>query len=101
MIRSTCRPAIFPASFVACRCESLKYAGTVTTALLTLRPRKLSAVSFILVSVWLETFVGLSFSPCEVCTQASPLSARTISNGTMLCRCFTSSNCRPISRFVP
>ena len=28
-------PAMRPASFVACRCASLKYAGTVTTALLT------------------------------------------------------------------
>mmetsp|Transcript_14824 Transcript_14824/g.25301 ORF Transcript_14824/g.25301 Transcript_14824/m.25301 type:complete len:228 (+) Transcript_14824:975-1658(+) len=48
MIRSTSKPAIFPASLVACRCESLKYAGTVTTALLTSRPRNPSAVSFIL-----------------------------------------------------
>ena len=27
MMRSTCRPAILPASFVACRCVSSKYAG--------------------------------------------------------------------------
>mmetsp|Transcript_30846 Transcript_30846/g.73566 ORF Transcript_30846/g.73566 Transcript_30846/m.73566 type:complete len:213 (+) Transcript_30846:245-883(+) len=39
MIRGTSRPAIFPASLVACRCASLKYAGTVTTAWPTLRPR--------------------------------------------------------------
>ena len=32
MILLTSRPAIFPASLVACRCESLKYAGTVMTA---------------------------------------------------------------------
>uniref|UniRef100_A0A1B0BJQ7 Uncharacterized protein n=1 Tax=Glossina palpalis gambiensis TaxID=67801 RepID=A0A1B0BJQ7_9MUSC len=35
IILNTFRPAIAPASFVACRCESLKYAGTVTTASLT------------------------------------------------------------------
>ena len=37
-----------PASLVAWRCESLKYAGTVTTALFTVVPRYTSAVSFIL-----------------------------------------------------
>ena len=35
----TLRPAILPASFVACRCESLKYAGTVMTASVTFSPR--------------------------------------------------------------
>ncbi|KAF4390148.1 hypothetical protein G4B88_005066 [Cannabis sativa] len=35
MILNTFNPEIAPASFVACRCESLKYAGTVTTAFLT------------------------------------------------------------------
>ena len=39
MIRLTLRPAILPASLVACRCESLKYAGTVTTASVTVVPR--------------------------------------------------------------
>ena len=39
MIRSTSRPAILPASLVAWRCESLKYAGTVTTAFSTECPR--------------------------------------------------------------
>lgn len=41
--------AMRPASLVACLCESLKYAGTVTTAFPTGRPKKLSAVSFIFV----------------------------------------------------
>src|SRR5438445_473204 len=31
MMRITSRPATCPASFVACRCASLKYAGTVMT----------------------------------------------------------------------
>ncbi|KAF9810871.1 hypothetical protein SFRURICE_005297 [Spodoptera frugiperda] len=39
MILSTLRPAMAPASLVACRCESLKYAGTVMTASRTEVPR--------------------------------------------------------------
>ena len=39
MMRSTFRPAIFPASLVAWRWESSKYAGTVTTASVTGSPR--------------------------------------------------------------
>ncbi len=39
MMRSTSRPAILPASFVAWRWESLKYAGTVMTACVTFSPR--------------------------------------------------------------
>ena len=35
IILKTSSPAIFPASLVACLCASLKYAGTVITALLT------------------------------------------------------------------
>ena len=39
MIRFTSRPAILPASLVACLCASLKYAGTVITASVTFSPR--------------------------------------------------------------
>ncbi len=39
MMRSTFRPAICPASLVACRCASLKYAGTVITASVIFSPR--------------------------------------------------------------
>lgn len=39
MIRKTFIPAIWPASFVAVRWESLKYAGTVMTAFLIFWPR--------------------------------------------------------------
>mmetsp|Transcript_853 Transcript_853/g.3333 ORF Transcript_853/g.3333 Transcript_853/m.3333 type:complete len:480 (-) Transcript_853:793-2232(-) len=45
MILSTSRPAIFPASLVACLWESLKYAGTVMTALSTLSFKNLDASS--------------------------------------------------------
>ena len=39
MMRLTSRPATLPASFVAWRWSSLKYAGTVITALSTVSPR--------------------------------------------------------------
>ena len=39
IILSTSRPAILPASLVACLCASLKYAGTVITALVTFSPK--------------------------------------------------------------
>ena len=39
IIRNTFKPAISPAFFVACLSESLKYAGTVITALCTGCPR--------------------------------------------------------------
>jgi hypothetical protein len=38
-MRSTLNPAISPASLVAVRCESLKYAGTVITASVICSPR--------------------------------------------------------------
>ena len=46
MIRSTSRPAICPASLVAWRCASSKYAGTVITACVTVSPRNASASRF-------------------------------------------------------
>ena len=48
MMRRTSRPAILPASFVALRCESLKYAGTVMTACVIFSPSfaSASALSF-------------------------------------------------------
>ncbi len=42
-MRLTLSPAISPASLVACRCESEKYAGTVITASVTVSPRYDSA----------------------------------------------------------
>jgi hypothetical protein len=43
-MRLTSSPAMRPASFVAWRWLSLKYAGTVTTASVTFSPRYSSAV---------------------------------------------------------
>lgn len=45
-ILSMLKPAIIPASRVACRCASVKYAGTVTTARLIAVPKYRSASSF-------------------------------------------------------
>ena len=47
MMRMQLMPAMTAASLVAWRCESLKYAGTVTTAFFTSLPRNASATSFI------------------------------------------------------
>ena len=101
MIRSTSSPAIRPASLVAWRWESLKYAGTVITALVTVSPRWRSAVSFIFLSTAALIWEGAFFSP-RTSTQASPLSARTILYGTMSTSLRTtgSSNRRPISRLT-
>src|SRR5271154_6850569 len=46
MMRSTSSPAIDPASLVAVRCASSKYAGTVMTACVTVSPRYDSASLF-------------------------------------------------------
>ena len=46
MMRSTSRPAMVPASLVACRWLSLKYAGTVMTAWFTGSPSFASASAF-------------------------------------------------------
>ena len=77
IIRFTSKPAILPASFVACLWESLKYAGTVITASVTLVPRKSSAVLFIFWRIFAEISGGDSFLPLAS-TQASPLSALII-----------------------
>ena len=45
IMRRMLRPAMAPASLVACLCESLKYAGTVTTAFFTSFPKYASAIS--------------------------------------------------------
>ncbi|KAK3915541.1 ATP-dependent zinc metalloprotease FtsH 1 [Frankliniella fusca] len=54
----TVSPATVPASFVAWRWASLKYAGTVTTASVTLVPRKVCAMSFMCASTMALTSTG-------------------------------------------
>ena len=60
MMRRTLRPAMVPASLVAWRCESLKYAGQVMTASFTGAPMYASAVSFILVRTMEDTSSGVN-----------------------------------------
>jgi len=61
-----------PASLVAWRCASLKYAGTVTTACFTALPRNASAVSFIfcriiaLISSGEKTLLAPAISTCTM-----------------------------------
>merc|ERR1719378_1471223 len=105
MMRSTFRPAITPASFVACRCESLKYAGTVTTAFFTSLPRKASAVSFILTRIIEEicsgwnSFVSPLYSTWIIGLPSAP--AFTLKGKCFMSSCTArSSNLRPISRFA-
>mmetsp|Transcript_26026 Transcript_26026/g.65035 ORF Transcript_26026/g.65035 Transcript_26026/m.65035 type:complete len:322 (-) Transcript_26026:79-1044(-) len=101
MIRMTLRPAMRPASFVAWRCESLKYAGTVMTAFVMFSPVNPSAVSFIFCSTNAPTCDGEYCFPAAS-TQTSPLSARTSLYGMFLMSScvFSSVHRRPISRFV-
>ena len=63
MILTTSRPAIAPASFVACLWLSLKYAGTVITALLTGTPRNASASRFIFCSMNADICCGVYSLP--------------------------------------
>jgi len=78
MMRLTSRPATRPASFVAWRWLSLKYAGTVITASVTFSPRYSSAVCFILPRIMAEISGGEN--SCEPTrTRASPAEPRTTS----------------------
>ena len=63
IMRRTLRPAIAPASFVAVRCASSKYAGTVITASVTVSPRYASASRFNFISVRALISCGVYFLP--------------------------------------
>ncbi len=62
-MRNTSRPAIAPASFVAVRCASSKYAGTVITACVTVSPKYASASRFNFMSVRALISCGVYFLP--------------------------------------
>ena len=102
IMRSTFRPAIWPASLVAWRWASLKYAGHVTMALATFLFRNASAVSFILPSTKAPTCDGEYCLPLLSSTHASPLLWRTILYGMVLMSCCVlgSSKRRPIRRLT-
>src|SRR5215216_6976005 len=99
MMRTTLRPAILPASFVASRCALLKYAGTVTTASVTGSPRYASASVF---SFWriIAEISGGAYSLPSALTRTSPFGPWTTSYGTMVISSVTSSNLRPMNRLI-
>src|SRR5215212_1390449 len=101
MMRSTSRPAILPASRVACRCESLKYAGTVMMASVTSSPRKSSANDLISISTNAEISSG-EYSLSRTRTFTSPLFAATMLYGSTFFAWPTSSdsNLRPMRRLM-
>src|SRR5437667_12475562 len=103
MMRNTSSPAILPASLVALRCESLKYAGTVMTACVTFSPSFASASAFILDKIIAEISGGekvLRWPFTSTCTCASPFAAFTILYGTRCSSSWTSSYLRPMKRLI-
>mmetsp|Transcript_71125 Transcript_71125/g.160920 ORF Transcript_71125/g.160920 Transcript_71125/m.160920 type:complete len:300 (-) Transcript_71125:279-1178(-) len=105
MMRKTSKPAMEPASLVAWRWLSLKYAGTVMTALLMSSPTNDSAISFILISTMLDISSGVNSllsSSKETLMCGFPPTPGTIVNGHCSLSFLTtsSSNLRPIKRFA-
>ncbi len=90
-----------PASRVAWRCESLKYAGTVMIASVISSPRKSSAKALISISTKAEISSGEN-SRSRILTFTSPLFAATMLYGRTFLAWPTSSesNLRPISRLM-
>src|SRR5258708_23225784 len=101
MIRLTSRPESLPASRVAWRWASLKYAGTVITASVTVSPRYDSASDLSFCRIIALISGGLYCLP-PASTQASPLAARTTLKGTRRRARSTSgsSYLRPIKRLI-
>src|ERR1700754_3897673 len=98
-MRLTSRPAILPASLVAWRWSSLKYAGTVITALSTLSPRYASASAFSLPRIMAEISGGEYCLP-PASTRASPLGPDTTLYGTIDSSSRTSASLRPMKRLI-
>src|SRR5437667_7579234 len=98
MIRSTSRPAIWPASFVAWRCASSKYAGTVTTAWVTVSLRNASASRLSFNRIWALTSCGVHFFPSmSTDHDLSPMfrfTERTVRSGLVIAWRFATSPTR-------
>ena len=73
IILTTSKPAIVPASFVACLWLSLKYAGTVITALFIVSPVNASASRLIFWRINAEICCGLYSLPCILYKKSSPI----------------------------
>ena len=96
---SVSNPAIWAASMVACRWASLKYAGTVMTALRTVCPRYASAASFSLRRIMAEISGGVKFLP-STSTFTRSVRPPTILYGTSFSSLSTSSCRRPMNRLM-
>src|SRR6478609_6023565 len=99
MIRLTSSPATRPASLVAWRWSSLKYAGTVITALSTVSPRYASASALSLPRIMAEISGGEYCLP-PASTRASPLGPETTLYGTIDSSSCTSASLRPMKRLI-
>src|SRR3954469_22678382 len=99
MMRFTSRPATLPASLVAWRWSSLKYAGTVITAPSTLSPRYASASVFSFCRIIALTSGG-EYSLPPALTRASPFWPRMTLNGTIVSSSLTSASLRPMKRLT-
>ena len=81
MIRFTSRPAILPASRVAARWASLKYAGTVMTASVIVSPRRASASLLSFCKIIADISSG-RYQVSPIFTSIPPLADLRISKGT-------------------
>jgi hypothetical protein len=99
MMRTTSNPAICPASLVAWRCESSKYAGTVMTAFVTGEPKNASASRFNFCSTFAEISWGSMSLPSTPIT-ALPSFPLFTSNGIALASFFTSEYRWPMKRLA-
>merc|ERR1719230_1507751 len=104
MMRCTLMPEMVPASLVACRCASLKYAGTVTTAWLIVLPRNVSATVRILERIIAEISSGANvfFSSLTMTWTYGLSSLLMISYGSSFLSACTdlSMYLRPMSRLT-
>src|SRR3954470_24118429 len=99
MMRLTSRPAMRPASLVAWRWSSLKYAGTVITAESTDSPRYASASALIFCRIIAEISGGEYCLP-PASTRASPPVPETTLYGTIDSSSRTSASLRPMKRLM-
>mmetsp|Transcript_48189 Transcript_48189/g.112747 ORF Transcript_48189/g.112747 Transcript_48189/m.112747 type:complete len:398 (-) Transcript_48189:91-1284(-) len=97
-ILSTSRPAILPASLVACRWASLKYAGTVMTAFSTDASKNSAASSRSFFSTCADTSSGCK-CPSAVVNIKRPSASLTV-YGTRAALSLTSDNFRPMKRLT-
>ncbi len=87
MMRSTSSPAIAPASLVAVRCASSKYAGVVMTAWVTVSPRYASASLFSLPRMRAEISWAVYALPSMSTVQPVPmwrLTERMVRSGLVM-----------------